>query len=436
MKRATTIVITIGLLAGCGAGSSDPASQIRTNEHQMLAALKANNLAKYCSYATDRGECLGSMALAKAFLGSGKLIDLFTQQDLKNVDKMNDTAPVQISKDGTRATIDTGGKGDPDTWVKRGDEWRYVMSAAPSSNRSSNTPPAASNARPASEGQIKDLAASLNHPIFWVGKRAGVTYELTKQRNGTVIVRYLPLSAKVGSSTPYLSVATYPFPGPYQALKGTKTKDAVFIKIPRGGIAEYARSYPASVHVAYPNVDYQVEVYAPTRGTAAGLVISGALVHFGPLKATPTSTTPAAHPAKPTAASQAELSALSKTLGHPIYWVGPMTGYTYELTNASNGNVYVRYLPPGVAAGSPKEYLSVATYPFPNAYAVTKELTKQDSMHEVSVPHGGVAVVNKGYPLSIHLAYPGSDYQVEVFDPAPSVAAKLVAQGRIRPVSP
>ena len=190
------------------------------------------------------------------------------------------------------------------------------------------------------------------------------------------------------------------------------------------------RGYPQSVHLAYPNLNYQVEVYDPTPARAMQLVSDGQLVHFGDLtgKAAQSAT------GRPTAASVADLQALATSLGHPVYWAGPKEGYTYELTRTSNGNVYVRYLPPGTKVGDQRAgYLTVATYPFPNAFDAVARTGPGSSV--LSLPNGGVAVVDGAYPRSIHLAYPGVDYQVEVYDPSPENARKVVAAGSIVPVS-
>jgi hypothetical protein len=40
-------------------------------------------------------------------------------------------------------------------------------------------------------------------------------------------------------------------------------------------------------------------------------------------------------------------------------------------------------------------------------------------------------VISKADPTSIHLAYPGSDYQVEVFDPSAAVARRVVSSGQL-----
>ena len=94
----------------------------------MLAALKDNNLAKFCSYMTDPGGCLGGMAMAKAFLGSGKVADLLGPSALKKAEKEIDTAPIHVSQDGTRATIEWG-KGQPDKWVKVDGDWKTVYTS-------------------------------------------------------------------------------------------------------------------------------------------------------------------------------------------------------------------------------------------------------------------------------------------------------------------
>ena len=52
-------------------------------------------------------------------------------------------------------------------------------------------------------------------------------------------------------------MATYPFPGAYAALeKQAAARGAVTAKLAGGGIAVLDGSYPESVHVAYPNVNY------------------------------------------------------------------------------------------------------------------------------------------------------------------------------------
>jgi hypothetical protein len=284
-----------------------------------------------------------------------------------------------------------------------------------------------SNTTAVSVGQIKKLAASVGHAVFWVGPRDGYTYELTRQSNGTIIIRYLPQAAKVGDKKPHLTVATYPFPGAFPAIENAaKRSGSASFRISDNGLAVFAKRYPQSVHVAYPGSSYQVEVYDPKRGTAAAILKSGQLTAFGSLRGG--SPAPAA---KPISASVGDLRSLARSLGHPIYWVGPRRGSTYELIRTSSGKIILRYLPQGVKVGTRKPYLSVATYPFPGAFGAIKALTKQRTQVAIKLRGGGLAVFDRTYPKSIHLAYPGSEYQIEVFDPSSARVRNLVSSGQV-----
>jgi hypothetical protein len=285
------------------------------------------------------------------------------------------------------------------------------------------------NATAASPGQINNLAASVGHPVLWAGPKKGYTYELTRSPNGSIFVRYLPPGVKVGSNKPYLTIATYPFPGAYPALQAVAQKRGITrLTVARGGIGVVAKKDPQSVHVAYPGVDYQIEVYDPTPGTATALVATGQLAAFGTLKSN-------AGTQKPAATSPAGLKSLASKLGHPVYWIGPKKGYTYEVTQASGGRVFLRYLPPGVHVGAKSPYLTVATYPYPNAFGALQALAKGPHTETLKIAGRGLAVLDTQNPKSIHIAYPGSSVQVELFDQLPAAARRIVTSGQVRSTS-
>src|SRR5262249_17505074 len=55
---------------------------------------------------------------------------------------------------------------------------------------------------------------------------------------------------------------------------------------------------------------------------------------------------------KPQGLSESELISKASSFGHPAYWVGPQPGTSeYELTQTSDGRVYVRYLTQGAPVG-------------------------------------------------------------------------------------
>src|SRR4051794_30381310 len=129
------------------------------------------------------------------------------------------------------------------------------------------------------------------------------------------------------------------------------------------------------------------------------------------------------------------LTSLSGSLGHPVYWAGAVRGSTYELSRTKDGRIYIRYLQRGAKIGDPKpNYLAVGTYPQANALASLKATAKKQGVPTTKLRGGGLAFTDKTHPTSVYLAYPGSDYQIEVYDPSPARARRLVVSGRVVPL--
>jgi hypothetical protein len=165
---------------------------------------------------------------------------------------------------------------------------------------------------------------------------------------------------------------------------------------------------------------------------AAGIVAWAVVDRGGSSKPSTPASSAAGGAVGPVLLTPEALRAESRSLGQPIYWAGSKSGYTYELTRTVTGHVYVRYLPTGTAVGAKGAgYLIVATYPFPNALAALKKVSGGTG---IALPDGGLAVVDTNYPKSVHVAFPGTDYQVEVYDPSPKTARSVAVSGAVRPV--
>ncbi len=146
-------------------------------------------------------------------------------------------------------------------------------------------------------------------------------------------------------------------------------------------------------------------------------------------------TTTTAAAARPVAATPAALRALADEVRHPVYWVGPRQNRTYELTRTSNGRIFIRYLPPDAEVGNRKaNYTIVGTYPVESAHEVLQKLSSQPGEKSAPAPGGGLAVYSTSSPSNVYVAYPGSDVQIEVFDPSAKRALRLVTSGRVAPV--
>jgi hypothetical protein len=271
---------------------------------------------------------------------------------------------------------------------------------------------------------LATVAQAGGSPIYWVGPRKGVMYEL-RQTGGQFYVRYLPSGVRAGDSRPLLTIATYPVDNAFDVTSSIAGSNTEKIPIEGGGIAVLTSDRPSSAYVAFPGVDYQVELYDPDPKVVRRLATSGAVKAVPPQVATAT-----VEARGPEAVTEKELVAVSKDLDQPLYWAGPREDTTYELTVTGEGRVFIRYLPSGVEPGDETLFLTIAMYPFDDAYNVTKRsATSADIIED---PHGGVAV--KGTANNVYLAYPGQDVQVEVYSPTPGEAARLVQQGKIVPV--
>jgi hypothetical protein len=134
---------------------------------------------------------------------------------------------------------------------------------------------------------------------------------------------------------------------------------------------------------------------------------------------------------RPKATTIQQLRGLHSSVGHPVYWIGAAGGTTYELTQTSDGRVYIRYLPSGVKVDDPQPHTTVGSYPSPNPVAAVKAIAKDTGARTFAIAGGGLAVVDGRHPTSVYAGFPRSTVQIEVFDPSAARARRLVSSGRI-----
>jgi len=137
----------------------------------------------------------------------------------------------------------------------------------------------------------------------------------------------------------------------------------------------------------------------------------------------------------PVATSQADLAALSARLEAPIFWAGTRSGTQLEATLTTNEYAYVRYLSADAPIGdSSPNFLTVATYGAVNALAHLRSYANHEHASTTRIPGGGMAVPIPGSPTSVYFARSDQDFQVEVYDPQPGEALRLIKSGAIEPV--
>ena len=133
---------------------------------------------------------------------------------------------------------------------------------------------------------------------------------------------------------------------------------------------------------------------------------------------------------RPVQVSPKSLAKVATTANGPIYWAGALPNQTYELTRKP-GVSLVRYLPPGAPIGAQTANLTVGTYTVPHAIDAVKRLAAAKGATTIKLPRGGLAVLDPHFPRSVYIAWPGSNYEIEVFDPSLARARQLVTSGQI-----
>jgi hypothetical protein len=139
---------------------------------------------------------------------------------------------------------------------------------------------------------------------------------------------------------------------------------------------------------------------------------------------------------EPEIVSMAQLREFAAGFGGPIYWLGERENTSYELTETSSGQVYIRYLDKGVEAGAGKAgFLAVGTYPSEDGVAALRRAARAENGAVLGrTDDGAVLLIDPGAGDNAHLAYPGGEVQIEVYSPKLGEALRLASRGDVQPV--
>ena len=287
---------------------------------------------------------------------------------------------------------------------------------------------------------LKALSGRLAQPIYWAGRAPAATvYELARLENGIIYIRYLPQGTAAGSSGSYLTIGTYPLRDAFGATTVTaNAKNAIRVPV-RNAVAFYSSLRPTSVYITFKGTDYQIEIYDPSRARALATVGKIAAVRTAgiSLRLPAPTPAPAAAPQRgPHSVTPAQLAAAAAAAPGAIYWLGAKANANYELTQATNGRVWVRYLATdaGAAAADPtKPHLTVGSYPQRNPYATAVSAATKPGATSIPVK-GGASFYSSASPGNVYVAFKGVDVLVEVFDPDPAAAQAAVRAGLVQRV--
>lgn len=137
---------------------------------------------------------------------------------------------------------------------------------------------AAREPRVVTASELVAFAAGFEHPVYWLGERAGTEYELTETATGRVFVRYLEGDAGPGDErAEFVTVGTHPIENGVAALqKAAREGDGAELgKTDDGGVLLIDPSSPNNAHLAYEGAKFQIEVFSPVPGDALRLASGG-----------------------------------------------------------------------------------------------------------------------------------------------------------------
>jgi len=120
------------------------------------------------------------------------------------------------------------------------------------------------------ESELIDAVKQLGVDVYWAGPVKGAKYTLAVPADGQAYVRYLPNGDGLTDTKPnYVVIATYTTTNAFSATQaaGNQSNGVTFVNT-EGAAVFYNKDTPTNVYVAYPNLNYQIEVFDPIAATA------------------------------------------------------------------------------------------------------------------------------------------------------------------------
>ena len=170
--------------------------------------------------------------------------------------------------------------------------------------------------------------------------------------------------------------------------------------------------------------------------TIAALVIGYGIAHFQD-HATISSQNLALSTTGQVALTESQLITAVRDAKVTIYWVGPQGDTRYLLTIDKTGSGIIRYIPiSGAVSSTTTATRTVATYNANGAYAKSVSVSTKVGNSTFQNADKSLVFYKNSDTNDIFMAFPGKNFQVEIFDPVAGQALSLaVLAGQVRPVA-
>ena len=120
------------------------------------------------------------------------------------------------------------------------------------------------------ESELFAAVKKLGVDVYWAGPVRDAKYTLAVPADGQAYIRYLPNGKGIEDTKPnYVVIATYSTTDAFTSTQaaGNTSNGVTFINT-EGAAVYYSKDTPTNVYVAYPNLNYQIEIFDPIGATA------------------------------------------------------------------------------------------------------------------------------------------------------------------------
>lgn len=120
------------------------------------------------------------------------------------------------------------------------------------------------------EGELIEIIRREGLTAFWLGPVQGARYTLNVTAGSQVFIRYLPNGQGLEDiSQSFVIVGTYPQANAYSITEaaGAQPNGVTFLNAD-GAMVYYSKLLPTNVYLAFPNQDYEIEIFDPVDGGA------------------------------------------------------------------------------------------------------------------------------------------------------------------------
>jgi hypothetical protein len=123
------------------------------------------------------------------------------------------------------------------------------------------------------EAELRTLIRENDIVAYWSGPEENCKYALIVNGSGQVFIRYLKDGFGIDDATSnYRVIGTYPQVDSFSITKAAGNQaNAISFVNPDGAQVFYSKEFPANVYVAFPDVNYQIEIFDPETGVSLNI---------------------------------------------------------------------------------------------------------------------------------------------------------------------